>query len=263
MALVALGELDAELVEPVIHPVVEAVFSVDIHCKAFVIGFVSTVFTILPFILGYAGKNQLSLDPSSVVVGIAKVGSLGGLCYIIANRGNPAAREEFEKVYDFIHPYMPMILGSMGRGSYEPVFQELQKQVGSQATHTTTPPFQGYTSGYSSGYSSTRPSPANPPRFPAEKSWLAGNNKTPNLPSRVIETPTPTKVVHEPQLIQVKETDIGRTVCLTAWHPPSDPKTVEVDIDDMDPIEELDAKQRSKQDNFEFDRDALYEFDNP
>lgn len=253
-ALISLGELESSELSFQQNPF-SAVVEIDIHCKAFVVGFISTAFTLLPFIVAYAGKHSLTLDPSRVVLGLAKVASIGGIVYVLVNKGNPLAREEYNRVSDFVHPYIPMIVGSMGKGSYEPVFQEMQAQLGTAA------PFQGYKTGLST------------PSVSSQSNWLATSARpNPSTPpttrtETIVPAATPSGyksiVVHEPPLIQVKEPDIGKTVCLTAYSPANDNETVEVDIDDMEPIEEAESKREARQDDFEFDRDALYDFDQP
>ena len=255
-ALVALGVVEEDLSFSNQHASFQTLLNVDIHCKAFVVGFISTAFTLLPFIVAYAGKHNLSLDPSRVVLGLAKVGSIGGVVYVAINRGNPLAREEFDRVSSFIHPYIPMVVGSMGKGAYEPVFQEMQAQLGGT---TQSAPFQGYKTGLSTPSTQSnwlvnppRPNPANPP-----------TTRTETIVPAATSSGYKAVVVHEPPLIQVKEADVGKTVCLTAYSPANDSETVEVDIDDMEPIEEAETKRSAKQDDFEFDRDALYDFDQP
>lgn len=148
----------------------------------------------------------------------------------------------------------------MGKGAYEPVFQEMQAQLG---TSSTAAPFQGYKTGLSTPSVTTqsnwlanppsRPSPATPP-----------TTRTETIVPAATSSGYKSVVVHEPPLIQVKEPDIGKTVCLTAYSPANDSETVEVDIDDMEPIEEAETKRSGgRQEDFEFDRDALYDFDQP
>lgn len=238
----------------------------DIHCKAFVVGFISTCFTLLPFLVSYASRQGIKLDTSKTVIGLAKVGGIGGVVFTITNWGNPLVREEYSKVSEFIHPYIPMLTGAMGRGNYDPVFQEMMSVSG--------------VSGHSSTYLnpiSGRPNPSNPASYSgSSSSWLSsgptyekkvpvvqsGNNHT--WGQTVVTEKKPDKVFEMEPEIQIKEPDIGSTVILDFYTVKSDTEYSHVYIEDLEEVYSAPgSKGIDDQEDFEFDRDALYEFDTP
>lgn len=277
--------------QPTLQTIIE---QADVHCKAFTVGFVSTAFTLLPFIVGYAHKHNMELDPSNVVVGLAKISAIGGIVFMFLNRGNKAVHEDYARIFEFIEPYIPLVLGGFGKSNYEPVFQEMTYATGTTTSATATTTSSFYKPGLANpAVPVNRPlqtvTPSNPfvkkeytsltVNTTAKKEEVKAQEKEKVSEYKFDEDGTAMRVVYDTPLIPFKEPDIGVTVYMESFSHPKDPSILEVNIEDMNPgVEtprELIPRRRhhdlpepkdpvgSAQENFEFDRDALYDFDSP